>query len=50
MIKYGNSKTKKTNLRTLNVVFKRGIGAYKTNPGSVRPSVTSPEQWAYARV
>tara|TARA_R110002074_G_scaffold102238_4_gene220908 strand:+ start:9860 stop:11818 length:1959 start_codon:yes stop_codon:yes gene_type:complete len=48
--KYGNSKTKKTNLRTLNVVFKRGIGAYKTNPGSVRPSVTSPEQWAYARV
>ena len=37
--KYGDSKTKKTNLRTLGVVFKRGIGAYKTNPGSVRPSV-----------
>ena len=48
--KYGNSKTKKTNLRTLGVVFKRGIGAYKTNPGSVRPSVKSAEQWAYARV
>lgn len=48
--KYGNSKTKKANLRTLSVVFKRGIGAYKTNPGSVRPSVKSPEQWAYARV
>ena len=30
--------------------FRRGIGAYKTNPGSVRPSVKSPEQWAYARV
>ena len=48
--KYGNSKTKKTNHRTLGVVFKRGIGAYKTNPGSVRPSVKSAEQWAYARV
>lgn len=31
-------------------VFKRGIGAYKTNPQSVRPSVSSPEQWAYARL
>lgn len=30
--------------------FRRGVGAYKTNPGSVRPSVKSPEQWAYARV
>ena len=31
-------------------VFKRGVGAYKTNPESVRPSVSSPEQWAYARL
>lgn len=31
-------------------VFKRGVGAYKTNPSSVRPSVNSPEQWAYARL
>jgi len=30
--------------------FRRGIGAYKNNPSSVRPSVKSPEQWAYARV
>ena len=30
--------------------FERGIGAYKTNPQSVRPNVGSPEQWAYARV
>ena len=30
-------------------VFERGIGAYKTNPQSVRPNVGSPEQWAYAR-
>ena len=34
----------------LRAVFLRGIGAYKTNPSSVRPSVQSPEQWAYARV
>ena len=44
------SSTKKTNLRTLSTVFRRGVGAYKTNPGSVRPNVKSPEQWAYARV
>ena len=31
-------------------VFKRGVGAYETNPASVRPSVSSAEQWAYARV
>lgn len=37
-------------LRIINEVFKRGVGAYKTNPKSVRPSVKSPEQWAYARV
>ena len=42
--------SKRTNLRTLTSVFNRGIGAYKTNPQSVRPSVSSPEQWAYARV
>jgi len=43
------SATKKTNLRTLSTVFRRGVGAYKTNPSSVRPNVKSPEQWAYAR-
>ena len=40
----------KVTLNTLEKVFNRGIGAYKTNPGSVRPSVSSPEQWAMARV
>lgn len=45
-----DSSAKKTNLRTLSTVFRRGVGAYKTNPGSVRPNVKSPEQWAYARV
>ena len=48
--KVGNAASKRTNARTLGAVFNRGVGAYKTNPGSVRPSVKSPEQWAYARV
>jgi alkyl sulfatase BDS1-like metallo-beta-lactamase superfamily hydrolase len=34
----------------LKIVYNKGIGAYKTNPGSVRPNVKSPEQWAMARV
>lgn len=48
--KIGDAASKRTSTRTLVAVFKRGVGAYKTNPGSVRPSVKSPEQWAYARV
>jgi len=48
--KYGNSKTKRVTLRMLEAVFRRGVGAYRTNPASVRPSVNSPDQWAYARV
>ena len=31
-------------------VFNRGVGAYKTNPSSVRAGVSSAEQWAMARV
>ena len=46
----GNVASKRTTYRTLLAVFERGIGAYKTNPASVRPSVGSAEQWAYARV
>jgi hypothetical protein len=34
----------------LQEVYNRGIGAYKTNPESVRPQVKSKEQWAMARV
>ena len=37
-------------LPMLEKVFDRGVGAYNTNPQSVRPSVKSPEQWALARV
>lgn len=29
--------------------FNRGVGAYKSNPASVRPSVKSPDQWGNAR-
>ena len=38
---------KKSGLQT---IFNKGVGAYHTNPESVRPSVKSPEQWAMARV
>ena len=48
--KVGDAKTKRTNLRALEAVFRRGVGAYRNNPASVRPSVRSEEQWAYARV
>jgi len=34
----------------LQIIYNKGIGAYKTNRASVRPTVTSKEQWAMARV
>lgn len=37
-------------LSMLEQVYDRGVGAYRTNPSSVRPNVKSPEQWAMARV
>ena len=45
-----NNPDKKTNVPTLFKVYERGIGAYRTNPQSVRPNVTSPQMWAMARV
>ena len=36
-------------LKGLQTIFNKGIGAYKNNPQSVRPSVKSPEAWAFAR-
>ena len=48
--KVGDDPKKQTTLRKLKICFNRGIGAYKTNPESVRPNVQSPEQWAFARV
>ena len=46
----GDVKSKRTTVGILSKVYERGIGAYKTNPASVRPSVSSPEQWAAARI
>jgi len=48
--KYGNTEGKKVTVGMLSRVFERGVGAYNTNPQSVRPTVTSADQWAYARV
>jgi len=38
---------KKSGLQT---IYNKGVGAYKTNPGSVRPQVKSAEQWGMARL
>lgn len=37
-------------LKALQEVYNKGIGAYKTNPSSVRAQVKSAEQWAFGRV
>lgn len=37
-------------LKGIQTIYNKGIGAYKTNPSSVRPNVKSKERWAYARV
>ena len=38
---------KKSGLET---IIDKGFGAYRTNPQSIRPSVSSPQQWAMARL
>ncbi len=48
--KVGDVASKRATLRMLIASFRRGVGAYRTNPGSVRPNVSGPDQWAYARV
>ena len=37
-------------LSGLRTIFNKGVGAYHTNPQSVRPHITSPEEWAKARI
>ena len=37
-------------LSGLETIFNKGVGAFYSNPQSVRPTVKSPEQWAQARV
>jgi hypothetical protein len=60
-IKYGFSKDTSHSLedvsrltgfsmKGLKQIFRKGVGAFVTNPASVRPSVTSPQAWAMARV
>jgi hypothetical protein len=53
------ARTSKVSLKILQEVYNRGIGAYKTNPSSVRNTKgvkggpgkkLSKENWAYARV
>ena len=34
----------------LMTILEKGQGAFFSNPSSVRPSVTDPTQWGYARV
>ena len=46
----GKEGNKKITVGTLRQVYNRGIGAYRTNPSSVRGSVASAEQWAMGRV
>jgi len=47
--KVGDKPNRRATLRMLTAVFNRGVGAYRNNPSSVRPRVTGPEQWAFAR-
>ena len=42
--KYGDNKTKRVTLGMLEKVFRRGVGAFNTNPASVRPSVNNSDQ------
>jgi len=37
-------------LSGLQTIYNKGIGAYSTSRQSVRPTVKSKEQWAFARV
>ena len=48
--KVGDDKTKRTTVRTLYQVYRRGVGAYRTNPASVRPNVQNEDQWAMGRI
>ena len=50
MAEEGKAEWRRTTAGVLAQVFERGLGAYEPHPESVRPSVNSAEQWAYARV
>ncbi len=46
----GDVAGKRTSASVLQQVYNRGVGAYRTNPSSVRPNVNSEQQWAMGRV
>lgn len=46
----GKEGDKRITVGALRQVYNRGIGAYRTNPSSVRGTVSSAEQWAMGRV
>lgn len=48
--KHGDDSRKRTTLSKLEEVFRRGVGAFKGNPSSVRPNIPNAEAWAFARV
>ncbi len=48
--KHGDKKGKRVTQRMLEAVFRRGVGAYRNNPESVRRTVLGPDQWAIARI
>lgn len=51
--KYGDDPKRRVTVGMLSAVFRRGVGAYNTNPSSVRPSVRASggaDRWALARV
>jgi hypothetical protein len=50
MIQHNKTSKYKVNMRQLEAVYRRGVGAYNTNPSSVRGTVTSSRQWGIARV
>jgi hypothetical protein len=37
-------------LEGLKIIYEKGVGAYFSNPESVRKNVKSPQQWGIARV
>jgi len=37
-------------LKGLRQIYSKGMGAFFSNPESVRPSVTSPQAWSMARI
>ena len=47
---HGDRASSRATYGMLAASFRRGVGAYRTNPSSVRPNVRSEEQWAFGRV